>query len=220
MNPALAGVALAVVLGAVVAGSARNARSAILGLVIALVFGPFLADPTAQPLGLAARLVGAVLAGYLLWIASRGTGVWTGGSRLGWPADLLVASAAAAVGYGSHGLGAPPLGPALAQAAGFALAALAIAPLANGRDIVRVGVGLLLLTAGAILVRTALGGTPEPLEQVVIAGLIAGLGGAVAVLAVSARAKGVDFGLAADRSARAARPPDAHPIDANMFDAR
>ena len=214
MNPALAGVALAVVVGAVVAGSARNARSAILGLVVSLLFGPFLADPTAQPLGLAARLVAAVLAGYLLWIASRGTGVWTGGSRVGWPTEALVAAAAAAVGYGSHGLGAPALGPALAQAAGFALAALSIAPIANGRDIVRVGTGLMLLVSGAILVRTALGGTPEPLEQVVIAGLIAALGGAVAVLAVSARAEGIDFELAADRAAGLRRPPDAHPIDA------
>jgi hypothetical protein len=214
MNPALAGVALAVMVGAVVAGSARNARSAILGLVASLLFGPFLADPTAQPLGLAARLVGAVLAGYLLWIAARGAGVRTGGSRLGWPTDLLVAAAAAAVGYGSHGLGAPPLGPALAQAAGFALAALSIAPIANGRDIVRVGVGLLLLASGAVLIRTALGGTPEPLEQLMIAGLTAALGGAVAVLAVSARAEGVDFELAAGRSGQVRRPPDAHPIDA------
>ena len=117
------------------------------------------------------------------------------------------------VGYGSHGLGAPAVGPALAQAAGFALAALSIAPIANGRDVVRVGTGLLLLASGAILVRTALGGTPEPLEQVVIAGLIAALGGAVAVLAVSARADGADFELAADPSPRARRPADAHPID-------
>jgi hypothetical protein len=214
MNPALAGVALAVVVGAVVAGSARNARTAILGLIASLLFGPFLADPTAQPLGLAARLVGSILAGYLLWIAARGAGVRTGGSRLGWPAEVLVAAAAAAVGYGSHGLGAPPSGPALAQAAGFALAALSMAPIANGRDIVRVGSGLLLLASGAILVRTALGGTPEPLEQVVIAGLVAALGGAVAVLAVSARAEGVDFELAPDRSSRVRRLPDAHPIDA------
>jgi hypothetical protein len=213
MNPALAGVALAVVLGGVVASSARNARSAILGLLVSLLFGAFLADPTAQPLGLAARLVAAVLAGYLLWIASRGSGVWTGGSRLGWPAEVLVASAATAVGYGSHGLGAPALGPDVAQAAGFALAALSITAIANGRDVVRLGMGLLLLANGAILVRTALGGTPEPLEEVVIAGMIAALGGAIAVLAMSARAEGVDFELVTDRSARARRLPDAHPID-------
>ena len=220
MNPALAGVALAVVVGAVVAGTARNARSAILGLIAVLLFAPFLADPATQPLGVAARLVGGVLAGYLLWIASRGSGVWTGGSRLGWPAELLVAAAAAAVGYGSHGLGAPPLGPALAQAAGFALAALSIAPIVNGRDVVRVGNGLLLLANAAVLVRTALGGTPGPLEQIVVAGLVAALGGAVALLAISARAEGVDFELAGDRSARLRRVQDAHPIDARPIDPR
>lgn len=219
MNPALAGVALAVVIGAVIATSARDARTAILGLVAVLLFGPFLADPTAQSLGLAARLVGAALSGYLLWIAARGNGVWTGGSLLGWPAEVLIAAAAAVVGFGSHGLGAPPLGPDLAQATGFALAALSIAAIANGRDVIRVGIGLLLLASGAILVRTALGGTPEPLEQVVIAGLVAALGGAVAVLAVSARAEGVDFELAADRAGRVRRAPDAHPIVRHTADA-
>jgi hypothetical protein len=220
VNPALAGVALAVVIGAVIAVAARNARTAMLGLVAVLLFGPFLADPSAPPLGLAARLVGATLAGYLLWIAARGGGVWTGGSRLGWPADLLVAAAAAAVGYGSHGLGAPAVGPALAQATGFALAALSIAPVANGRDIVRVGTGLLLLISGAILVRTALDGTPEALEEAVTAGLIAALGGAVALLAVSARAQGVDFELAADRVGRVHRAPDAHPLESPSTDPR
>ena len=213
VNPALAGVALAVVVGAVIAGSARNARAAILGLVVALVFGPLLTEPTAQALGLAARLVGSILAGYLLWVAARGSGVRTGGSRLGWPAEVLVAAAAAVVGYASHGLGAPAVGPAAAQAAGFALAALSVAMIAHGRDIVRIGIGLLLLASAAILVRTALGGTPEPLEQILIAGLMAALGGAVAVLAVSARADGTDFELTADRLRRPRRIADAHPID-------
>jgi hypothetical protein len=220
VNAALAGVALTVVVGAVIAGSARNARTAILGLVAVLLFSPFLADPTAQPLGLAARLVGATLSGYLLWVAARGGGVWTGGSRLGWPVELLVAVAAAAVGYGSQGLGAPPLGPALAQAAGFALAALSITPIANGRDVVRVGTGLLLLMSGAILVRTALGGTPEALEEVVIAGLVAALGGAVAVLARSARAEGIDFELAAEHPDQMRRAADAHPVETGPGDAR
>src|SRR6185503_20313774 len=119
VNPALAGVALAVVLGAVVAVSARNARTAVLGLVLSLIGGAFLADPLPDSTGLAARLIGTVLGGYLLWIAARGVDARTGGSRLGWPVELLIAAAAAVVGYGSHGLGAPALGPALAQAAGL-----------------------------------------------------------------------------------------------------
>jgi len=219
VNPALLGVALAVVLGAVIAGSARNARTAVLGLVVALVGAAFVADPLPDTLGLAGRLVGAVLGGYLLWIVGRGTDTRadprTGGSRLGWPAEILIAAAAATVGYGSHGLGAPATGPAIAQATGFALAALAIAPTINGRDIVRVGMGLSLLICGAILVRTGLGGTPEPLEQLLIAGLLAMLGGSVAALAIAARAEGTsgfDLELAANERTR--RPADAHPIDA------
>ena len=145
MNPALVGVALAVVVGALVAGSARNARTAILGLVVTMVGASALADPLPASLGLAARLVAAILAGYLLWVATRGTGLRTGGSLVGWPTDAFLAAAAAVVGYGSHGLGAPAAGPALASAAGFALAALAIVPIINGRDVLRVGLGLGLL---------------------------------------------------------------------------
>jgi hypothetical protein len=214
VNPALAGVALAVVLGAVIAGSARNARAAVLGLILALVGGAFLADPLPDSLGLAARLVGTVLGGYFLWILGRDTDARTGGSRLGWPAELLVATAAAVVGYGSHGLGAPPAGPALAQAAGFALAAMAVAPIVNGRDTLRMGVGLSLLIGGAILVRTALGGTPGPLEQLVMSGLVAVLGGAVAAIAAAARTEdGAGFELAATTDERTRRQPDAHPIE-------
>ena len=214
MNPALVGVALAVLLGAVVAASARTARTAILGMVLAMVAACFLADPLPDSLGLAIRLVGTLLAGYLLWIAGRDQDARTAGSRLGWPAEILVAAAAAVVGYGSHGLGAPANGPALAQACGFGVAALAVAPLFNGRDVLRIGLGAILLTTGAILVRTSLGGTPGNLEQLVTAGLVAVVGAVVAALAIAARTDGVaGFDLAPGPGERARRPPDAHPIE-------
>lgn len=218
MNPALAGVALAVVLGAVIAGSARNARTAAFGLVVAMVGAAFVAEPLPDTLALAGRLIGTILGGYLLWIVGRGaetrTDPRTGGSRLGWPAEVLVAAAAATVGYGSHGLGAPATGPAEAQAAGFALAALAIAPTLNGRDVLRVGIGLHLLVGGAILVRVGLGGTPDALEQLIVAGLLAMLGAAVAALAVASRVDGsTGFELELGSTERPRRAPDAHPID-------
>jgi hypothetical protein len=198
VNPALVGVALAVVVGALIAGSARNARSAILGLVVTLVAAPVLADPLPGSLGLAARLVAAILAGYLLWVATRGPRLRTGGSLVGWPTDAFLAGAAAVVGYGSHGLGAPAAGPAIASAAGFALAALALVPIATGRDVLRVGIGLGLLISGALLVRTGLGGTPDALEQLFTAGLVATLGGAIAILAIAARSDGrADFDMSA-----------------------
>jgi len=214
VNPALVGVALAVVLGGVVASSARNARTAVLGLILAMVGGAFLAEPLPDSVGLAARLVGAVLAGYLLWIAGRDADARTGGSRLGWPAELLLAGAAAVVGYGSHGLGAPAAGPALAQAAAFALAALAVAPVVNGRDVMRIGIGLSLLASGTILVRVGLAGNPDALEQLLFAGLVAVLGGVVAALAVAARTDGLaGFDMAVAPGEHIRRRPDAHPLE-------
>jgi hypothetical protein len=214
VNPALAGVALAVIVGAVVAGSARNARAAVLGLVVTMVGAPLLDDPPAAPLGLAARLVAAVLAGYLLGIAARGSRTRTGGSRVGWPTDALLAAAGAIVGYGSHGLGAPAAGPPFAAAAGFALAALSVLPVVNGRDILRIGLGLGLLLGGVLLVRASLGGTPEALDDVMTAGLVATLGGASAFLAMAARTDArPDFELSATSPRRPTHGSDAHPIE-------
>ena len=199
MNPALAGVALAVIIGAIVAVSAREARTAVLGLAVTMIAAPAMADPVTATTGMAARVVAAVLAVYLLWMAVRDGEAPTGGSRLGWAAEAALALAAAVVGFDQHGLGAAGLGPPLAQAAGFALAALAIAPLITGRDVLRVGIGLLLLMQGALLVAVGLDGTPSALEQLVTAGLIVGLGGAVAVLATAARWDGTGgFALAID----------------------
>jgi len=214
VNPALVGVAVAVIVGAVVAGSARNGRTAILGLVVTMVAAPLLADPPAPPLGLAARLVAAVLAGYLLWVATRGSGVRTRGTLIGWPSEAFLATGAAIVGYASHGLGAPGVGPPLAAAAGFALAALSILPVLNGRDVLRIGIGLMLLLTGALLVRTSLGGTPAELEDILTACLVATLGGAVAILAIATRSDGrPGFELSETTPQRSSHGADAHPIE-------
>jgi hypothetical protein len=213
VNPALAGVALAILVGAVVAGSARNARTAILGLVVTMVGVPLMAAPPASPLALAARLVAAVLAGYLLWVAARGIRLRTTGSLVGWPTEAFVAIAGATVGYGSHGLGAPASGPALASAVGFALAALSVLPVVNGRDVLRIGLGLGLLLSGALLLRTSLGGTPGELEQLLTAGLVATLAGAVAILAVAARTDGHEGFELSPTTHRSTHRPDIGPHD-------
>ena len=220
MNPLLAVVALAVVAGAVVAVSLRDARGVILGLAALMVATPFLAEPVAEPIGLAAQLVAAVLAAELLWISvrdgrERGSGEpLTGGSRIGWPTESLLAAAGAVVGFAAHGLGATAGGPALASAAGFAVATLAVIPLLTGRDLLRLGVGLVLLLQAGLLVRAALGGTPVVLEQLITAGLVAALGGAMAALIMAARGDGAGgLDLTVDLDARRQREPDAHPID-------
>jgi hypothetical protein len=212
MNPALAAVAIAILAGAVGAVFVRDPRVAVLALAVVLATTPFLADPIVPASGLVARVLGAVLATYLVWIAVRDGAFMTGGSRLGWPADALVAGAAAVVGYTSHGLGAPTTGPALASAVGFGLAALAIAPILTGRDVVRVGIGLSLLLQGALLVRVGLGGTPTTLDELVTAGATAALGGAIGVLAMAARSDGTaGFALADELPPRRRRGTDVRP---------
>ena len=222
MNPILAGVAVLVVAAAILAVSAREPRVVVLSLAVGLVAAPVLAEPMAAPLGLAARLGGSILAVYQLWIALRDRRdrppgpSRTEGSRIGWPAEVLVAASASVVGWAAHGLGAPPGGPALASVAGFAVAALAVAPLFAGRDVLRVGVGVVLLLDGGLLVRVALGGTPDPLEQLVTAGLLVAVGGTLAALARAARADGDgDLDLHADPDGpRARRRPDWPPMAA------
>lgn len=220
MNPILAIVALAVVGGAVVVVAARDTRTVLLALVVTLVASPLLADPLSAPLGLAARLVGAILATYLLWVVARDRGEAsrlpspTEGSRIGWPAEILVAAGAAVVGFAAHGLGAPAGGPPLASAAGFAVAALALTPVVTGRDVVRVGTGLLLLIDAGLLVRAALGGTPGDVEQLVTATMLIVLAGALAALAAAARADGTGGYTFADPGrVRVRREPDAHRLD-------
>jgi len=220
VNPILAAIAIVVAAGTVVTVASRDARMTLLGLAVVLIGSAVLADPVPAPLGLAARFVGAILATYLLWVVARdhpraGTAaVSTGGSRIGWPAEALLAVAALVVGFAAHGLGAPALGPPFASAAGFAVAALAIAPTVTGRDVLRVGLGSLLLVDAGFLVRAALGGTPGEFEQLITTGTLVVLAGTVATLAGSARADGTGgFGFSLEGRGRRHREPDAHPLD-------
>ena len=194
MNPALFAAALVVAAGAVVCVSARDARFALGGLAATMIAAPFLADPLPGALPLAARVVAAMLAVYLPWILVREPGSITRGSLLGWPVEALVAAAAFVIGFGTAGLGAPALGPEEAQAAGFAMVALAVGPLVFGRDVFRSGAGAVLLLGGAMLVRSSLAGTPGPLEELVTSALFVGLGGAVAFLISMAAQAGVAGG--------------------------
>jgi hypothetical protein len=191
VNPALLALAVAVTLAAVLAVSARDARLATVGLVAALAAGPLVAEPLPDPAAVAARIVAAALAGYLVRIALRRSTL-THGTRIGWPGEVLLAGAAFGAGLAAVAgdpvvLGAPTsalraaIGPEPAVAAGFALIATAMAPLADVRDGYRLGAGLALLVTGADLLRTGLAGTDSGLEALVVAGLIAAIGASAAV---------------------------------------
>jgi hypothetical protein len=211
VNVALAVFAGVTVAGAVLAVSARDVRATVLGVLVVLLAAPLVASPWPSPLPILARLAAALLAARLLTIGLRDV-TMTGGSRIGWPAEALAATAATVIGFGSHGLGAVGLGPAEAQAAGFGLIALAITPLATGRDVLRLGVGSLLLVMGAVLVRVGLDRPAGDGEQLVVGLLTIGLGGAVGVIAAAARAAGgLEIANRGDER-RGPRPPDAHRV--------
>ncbi|HET7029695.1 MAG TPA: hypothetical protein VFI34_04220 [Candidatus Limnocylindrales bacterium] len=212
MNPTVAALAVATLAGGVLAVSSRDVRSVVLGLLIVLAGAPLVADPWPGPLAALVRIAGALLAVRLIVVGVRGLGP-TAGSRIGWPAASVLAAAGLVAGVASHGLGATALGPAAAQAAGFGLIVLALAPLVIGRDVLRLGVGAVLLLSGAQLVRVALDPAPTDADQLVAALLAVGLGGAVAVIVAAAGAAGgldAGGGLAGDRGPR---PPDAHRIE-------
>ncbi|HEX5014888.1 MAG TPA: hypothetical protein VFV72_12105 [Candidatus Limnocylindrales bacterium] len=208
MTILLAALTATVIAGAVVTVSAREARAGLLGLLVVLIASPLVADPLPGPLPLAARIAAAFLAARLIAIAIRDLGQPTAGSRLGWPVEALAAAAGAAVGFGTHGLGAPALGPAAASAAGFAVGVLAAAPIVTSRDVFRLGTGAMLLLSGGLLVRAGLGGTPSDLEQLVTAGLVVGVAGAAALIIRGAReATGT---LVAVDEPGGPRPPSRH----------
>jgi hypothetical protein len=213
VNVALAVFAGVAVAGAVLAVSSRDVRATVLGVLIVFLATPLVASPWPDPPAILARVAAALLAARLLTIGLRGEEL-TAGTRIGWPAEALAGGAAAVIGFGSHGLGAAPLGPAEAQAAGFGLVALAVTPLITGRDVLRLGVGALLVVMGAVLIRVGLDAPPGDGEQLVVSLLTIGLGGAVGVIAAAARAAGglETANIAVGR--RALRPPDAHPAPA------
>ena len=101
MNPALAAVAVITIGGAILAVSARDARATTLGLLLVLLGAPLIADPWPGPAAILIRIAGGLLAVRLVAIGLRGE-VPTTGSRIGWPAEVLLAAAGAVVGFGSQ----------------------------------------------------------------------------------------------------------------------
>jgi hypothetical protein len=203
MNPALAGVALAVTAGAVIAASSREARAALVGLVLALGLGPFLTDPLPGPAVLGARVVTGILVAYLLWAVS-GDELHGLGSRLGWPAESMLAMGVAIAGIAMAGsLETPdPSGPgrpasagpldaltpaALALGAGLASIVVGLAPALLGRRALRMAIGLLLVVQGVVLARTGIAGPPGELEQLGIDGLVLAIGTSAALTALIER---------------------------------
>ncbi len=178
--------AVAVVLGGVVAVTARDGRVVVLGLMLAAVVASLVASPLPDSLAVTARILGAILAAYLLWAAAGSGSVNSAGSAIGLVAEGSIAVAAFAVGIAVRPVD-PLAGPVEAQAAGLSLVALAVVPLA-GRDVYRMGVGVTLLAVGGSLLVEAWSGPTSSLEQLAMATLLVGIAGATSLLIPSAEA--------------------------------
>lgn len=225
MNPAVAVVGLVVIAAAVVAIGARDGRIARIGLLLVLSLEPLIADPLPSPAALGAREVGGILAVILLGPAMRRPGI---GSRLGWPAELFVALAAAAGGlalaFGLADLTGVPggilapdpddlvarLSPAVvALAAGVPLLGLGVRHAITGDDPGRSATAWLIAIGGLVLVRTGLAGSPGDVEHLgVVALTIAVAAAAAAISAVRpAAGSGPDVGPTDDEPAGPAGRP-------------
>lgn len=205
----LVAVAALVAAGGVVAVSAKRPRTAVVGAAVSVAGAAFVADPLPGPAALLAGVTSAVLAAYLGWIAlgahpghggpgapDRGAPTWPGASGIaisaflaGWLTATAAGRALADVAVGGPSLANVGAGLAagspVAQAglgAAFALVALAAGPVLLARDVLRLGLGLLLLTAAAQLLRASLGAQADDTLAYNFAILYAAGGAGVAAL--------------------------------------
>jgi hypothetical protein len=199
MNLALAAIALAVGAGGVIAVSSRDLRAALNGLAVALVGSTLVVDPLPSPATLGVRIVGGLLVVAILRAQLPDTPPDVDpGSRFGWPAESLIACAAALGGIGialglaatpTGGIGAAPLDAAtvgaglLGTGTALALFAVGATPAALGRSGARRAIGLVIIVQAAILLRAGLAGPPGDFEQIAVAGLLLAAGVAGAALA-------------------------------------
>ena len=192
MNPALTAVAVAVVAGAVIAVSSRDARAALIGLAAVFVGAAFLVDPLPGPAALGVRIVGGLLCVSIVRLAVSPGPTESASSPLGWPAEAFLAVAAAvggggvavglavAAGLGSSTTGSEALAAAAASPAilftstAAALFAVGATPAVIGGQGVRRTIGILLVAVAVVLVRIGFAGAPTDLEQVALASLLVG----------------------------------------------
>ena len=169
-----------VVVAAAIAVTAADGRLVALALFAAIAASPLAASPVPGALEIAARVVAATLAAYVLWIVMKGGAVRSEGSAIGVAAELAVAAAAYVLGWWVQPV-SPLQGPLAEQAAGFSLVALAALPLA-GSNVLRAGVGVMLLVLGASLVMETWLGPAPALAQLVLTALLLVIPSAVALL--------------------------------------
>jgi hypothetical protein len=145
-----------------------------------MVAAPLASSPEPTVLAVTFRIVGALLAAYLLAASARAQSIVSEGSGIGVAAELAAAAAAFAVGWFVVPV-KPLAGPVAAQAAGVSLLALAVVPLV-GRDVLRVGSGAAVLALGISLLLEAWVGPASALQQIALTVLLVGIVGATSLL--------------------------------------
>jgi hypothetical protein len=179
IHPYVAAAAIAVI-GGIVAISARDARVVAVGLLLAMCAAQLATSPEPAVLAIVFRGLGSLLAAYLLWAAARSRSIDAEGSGIGILAECALAAAAFSAGW--FVVPVKPLsGPLVAQAAGIALIAISIVPLA-GRDVLRVGAGATILVLGGSMLLAAWVGQQSSLWQASLTVLLVGLVGATSLL--------------------------------------
>jgi hypothetical protein len=236
LTPILVLVAVLAVACGVVAVAMPNPRYATLGAFGAAVLASLVVDPLPSAAAVVVRLAGAVLGGWLVWMAVRPAPEESTHSALGWPGAIAVAVAGFAIGwlaasaFGAivaigvgDGLvsGAPGAtlagGSLVARAAiagAAALAVLAVGPVVLPRDGHRLGLGVVLLIAAASLLCDAVAAGPDEALELALAVLVALTGAAIAaVVSAMLRSNGdltLRDMLARDPAVRHRAADDAH----------
>jgi hypothetical protein len=171
---------LVVVAAAAVAVTLSDGRAVAAALFVALAVSPFATDPLPGTLEIAARLVAALLAAYVLWIVMKGGAVRSEGTAIGVVAELAVAAAAYTAGWWLEPV-QPLQAPVAEQASGFALVALAVLPLA-GSNVLRAGIGVMLIALGASFVMQTWLGPAPALAQLALTALLLAVPAALSLL--------------------------------------
>ena len=179
IHPYVAAAAIAMI-GGIVAISAREARVVAVGLLLAMCAAQLATSPEPAVIVIVFRVLGSLLAAYLLWAAARSRSTEAEGSGIGILAECAVAAAAFSAGWFVAPV-KPLSGPLVAQAAGVALIAISIVPL-TGRDVLRVGAGATILVLGGSMLLAAWVGQPSSLWQASLTALLVGLVGATSLL--------------------------------------
>jgi len=168
------------VAGGAIAIWARDSRVVAAGLVLSLIAAIFTSPSTPGTLTVALRIIGAMLAGYLIVLAAGSRSVSSEGSAIGPLAEAGLAATLFCVGWWAAPV-VPLAGSTAAQAAGIALVGIAVVPLL-GRDIFRLGIAATALILGLSLLLDAWTGTAPALQQLLITGLLVCVAGVTSLL--------------------------------------